>query len=60
MFSVSCPRSAFPGGRQGYELGNGSIGYFIIILTAVCVTALWGKNTLSDFLGQDPHGRTDA
>ena len=54
-------RSAFPGGRQGYELGNGAIGYCIIIFAAVCVTALWGKNTLSDFLGQNPHGgRTDA
>lgn len=54
-------RSAFPGGRQGYELGNGSIGYFIIILAAVCVTALWGTNTLRDFLGRSPRGgRTDA
>lgn len=57
----SAARSAFPGGRQGYELGNGSIGYVIIILVAVGVTALWGRNTLSDFLGQNPHGaRTDA
>lgn len=57
----STARSAFPGGRQGYELGNGLIGYVIIILAAVRVTALWGKNTLSDFLGQNPHGgRIDA
>jgi membrane protease YdiL (CAAX protease family) len=44
-------RSAFPGGRHGYELGNGSIGYAVIISAAVVVTVVWGKETLSDFLG---------
>jgi membrane protease YdiL (CAAX protease family) len=44
-------RTAFPGGRHGYELGGGSISYFIIILAAIVVTALWGQNTLSNFLG---------
>lgn len=44
-------RTAFPGGRQGYELGGGTISYSIIILAAIFVTALWGQRTLSNFLG---------
>lgn len=44
-------RTAFPGGRQGYELGGGSISYAIIILAAISVTALWGQRSLSNFLG---------
>ncbi len=44
-------RTAFPGGRQGYELGGGSISYSIIILAAITVTALWGQRTLRNFLG---------
>jgi uncharacterized protein len=44
-------RTAFPGGRQGYELGGGSISYSVIILAAIFVTALWGPRTLSNFLG---------
>ena len=43
-------RTAFPGGRQGYELGGGSISYSIIILAAIFVTLLWGQCTLSNFL----------
>lgn len=44
-------RSAFPGGRQGYELERGSIGYSILLLAAIAVTVLWGPRTLSNFLG---------
>ncbi|MFZ6770664.1 CPBP family intramembrane glutamic endopeptidase [Undibacterium sp. Di26W] len=44
-------RTAFPGGRHGYELGEGSISYFIIILTAIIVTTLWGWRSLSNFRG---------
>lgn len=50
-------RSAFPGGRQGYELGDGSISYAIIILAAVFVTVVWGRETLSDFLGRHSRSR---
>jgi membrane protease YdiL (CAAX protease family) len=54
-------RSAFPGGRQGYELGDGSISYAIIIVAAIFVTLVWGKSTLSDFLGHPSHsGSSDA
>lgn len=44
-------RTAFPGGRQGYELGGGSISYAIIILAAISVTALWSPRTLRNFRG---------
>ncbi len=44
-------RTAFPGGRQGYELGEGAISYSVIILAAIFVTTLWGQRTLSNFLG---------
>lgn len=54
-------RSAFPGGRNGYELGNGLISYAIIILAAIFVTVFWGNRTLSDFLGHQSHsGRADT
>lgn len=43
-------RTAYPGGRHGYELGDGSISYAIIILAAIVVTLLWGWRTLSNFL----------
>ena len=49
-------RSAFPGGRQGYELGDGS-SYAIVILAAVLVTIVWGRETLSDFLGRHSRSR---
>lgn len=52
-------RTAFPGGRQGYELGDGLISYSIIIFAAIFVTALWGRRTLSNFLGSRSLG-TDA
>ncbi|MFZ6748846.1 CPBP family intramembrane glutamic endopeptidase [Undibacterium sp. Ren11W] len=39
-------RTAFPGGRHGYELADGSISYAIIILAAITVTLLWGPRTL--------------
>ena len=44
-------RTAFPGGREGYELGDGAISYSIVILTAITVTALWGWRTLSSYRG---------
>ena len=44
-------RTAFPGDRQGYELGGGSISYAIIILAAISVTAFWGQRSLSNFPG---------
>lgn len=54
-------RSAFPGGRQGYELGDGSISYAIVTFAAVLVTVVWGSETLSDFLGRHSRRRhTDA
>ncbi len=49
-------RTAFPGGRQGYELGGGAISYTIIILAALLVTAVWGQRTLSNFLGSRSSG----
>lgn len=48
----STARSTFPGGRQAYELGDGSISYAVIVLAAVIVSVLWGKRTLSNFLGR--------
>jgi membrane protease YdiL (CAAX protease family) len=54
-------RAAFPGGRHGYELRNGSISYAIIIFGAILVTIIWGRSTLSDFLGHHSgSGRADA
>jgi membrane protease YdiL (CAAX protease family) len=35
--AATTARTVFPGGRDGYELGNGSIGYAIVILAAVLV-----------------------
>jgi uncharacterized protein len=52
-------RSAFPGGRHGYELGDGAISYAIIIFAAVFVTVFWGRSTLSDFLGRHKHSGGD-
>lgn len=45
-------RSVFPGGRSAYELGDGSVSYTIIILTAICVTLVWGPKSLKNFLGR--------
>jgi uncharacterized protein len=42
-------RTAFPGGREGYELGDGAISYSIVILAALAVTTLWGWRTLSSY-----------
>lgn len=54
-------RSAFPGGRHGYELGDGVISYTIIIFAAVLVTVFWGKKTLCDFFGHQSHsGHADT
>ena len=45
-------RTGFPGGRSVYEIGDGSVGYSIVILTALLVIALWGPKKLSDFIGK--------
>ncbi len=42
-------RSIFPGSRSAYELGDGIVGYSIILLAAVVVVFLWGAETLSRF-----------
>lgn len=36
-------RSAFPGGRHGYEVANGAFSYGIIILAALCVGCVWSR-----------------
>jgi membrane protease YdiL (CAAX protease family) len=40
-------RTAFPGGRQGYEVASGSISYAIIIIAALGVSLFWGRSTKS-------------
>jgi len=52
-------RTAYPGGREGYELADGAISYSVVICTAIAVTALWGWRTLSSFRGSQP-SRADA
>ncbi len=34
-------RSVFPGGRAAYELGDGVVGYGVIVLVALVVALLW-------------------
>jgi membrane protease YdiL (CAAX protease family) len=38
-------RTAFPGGRQGYEAGDGAISYAIIIIAALGVSLFRGRRT---------------
>jgi membrane protease YdiL (CAAX protease family) len=45
-------RTGFPGGRSGYELGNGSIAYSIIIAFTILVVFVWRPSTLANFLGR--------
>lgn len=33
-------RTAFPGGREGFEAGNGAVGYGLVILFAICLIVL--------------------
>jgi len=42
-------RSIFPGGRSSFETGNAVVGYSLVVITAVVVTFLWGKDTLTRF-----------
>lgn len=44
-------RSAFPGGRSAYELGDGAVSYAIIIVFALIIVVLWRPATLTNFLG---------
>ena len=52
-------RTGYPGGRSGYELGQGSVAYSIIIVFVLIVVALWGPSTLVCFLGRE-RIKTDA
>jgi membrane protease YdiL (CAAX protease family) len=45
-------RTGYPGGRSGYELGQGSIAYAIIIVFTLLVVVLWRPSTLANFLGR--------
>jgi len=45
-------RTAFPGGRAGYELGNGAVAYSIITVFALGVVILWGPATLARIPGR--------
>ncbi len=44
---VDLSRDVFPGGRVGFQLADGAVGYSIVVITAVLVTVLWGPRTLS-------------
>ena len=44
-------RTGYPGGRSGYELGDGSVAYAIIIIFALIVVCIWKPSTLADFFG---------
>ena len=46
-------RTAYPGGRSGYELGHGSVAYSIIVALALIVVVLWRPSTLASFLGRN-------
>jgi membrane protease YdiL (CAAX protease family) len=45
-------RTGYPGGRSGYELGQGSVAYSIIIVFALIVVVLWRPSTLTSFLSR--------
>ncbi len=49
---VNTSRTGYPGGRSGYELGNGSVAYSVIIVFTVIVVVLWRPSTLANFLGR--------
>lgn len=48
---VNTSRTGYPGGRSGYELGDGSVAYSIIIVFTVIVVVVWRPSTLANFLG---------
>jgi membrane protease YdiL (CAAX protease family) len=45
-------RTGFPGRRSGYELGNGSVAYSIIIVFTILVVFVWRPPTLANFFGR--------
>lgn len=45
-------RSAYPGGRSGYELGEGSVATSVIIVFTLIVVVLWRPSSLTNFLGR--------
>lgn len=49
---VNTSRTGFPGGRSGYELGDGSVAYPVIIVFTLIVVVLWRPSTLANFLGR--------
>ena len=49
---VNTARTGYPGGRSGYELGDGSVAYAIIMVFALIVVVLWRPATLANFLGR--------
>lgn len=51
-------RTAFPGGRAGFEMNGGTVGYTIIVLVAAAIAALWNSRTLTRFrLGRTSAGK---
>lgn len=48
---INTSRTGYPGGRSGYELGDGSVAYSIIIVFTVIVVVVWRPSTLANFLG---------
>lgn len=49
---VNTARTGYPGGRSGYELGDGSVAYAIIMVFTLIVVVLWRPATLANFLGR--------
>lgn len=46
-------RTGFPGGRSGYEFGNGSVAYSIIIAFTILVVFVWRPSTLAHLFGRE-------
>ncbi len=46
-------RTAFPGGRAGFELSGGAVGYGTIVLTAAVIAALCDPRTLTRLRATD-------
>lgn len=42
-------RSIFPGGRSAFETGNAAVGYSLVVITAIVVIFLWGKDSPTRF-----------
>jgi membrane protease YdiL (CAAX protease family) len=53
-------RTAFPGGRRAFELGDAGVGYSLVILTSIAVTAIWGAATLTRSHGSATRPPGDA